>query len=82
MDTADNRDLTINRVIFCFYSSTLQDDFVVLHVPGEYDTVFETVFKTEFLTVLTKKYEAEVGRPLTLDFKDKYVKVELHCFFF
>ena len=44
--------------------------------------MFETVFKTEFLTVLTKKYEAEVGRPLTLDFKDKYVKVELHCFFF
>ena len=44
--------------------------------------MFETVFKTEFLTVLTKKYETEVGRPLTLDFKDKYVKVELHCFFF
>ena len=53
------------------YFSTLQDDFVVLHVPGEYDTVFETVFKTELLTVLTKKYEAEVGKALTIDFRDK-----------
>ena len=58
-------------LIWCFCFSTLQDDFVVLHVPGEYDTIFETVFKTELLTVLTKKYEAEAGKPLTLDFRDK-----------
>ncbi|CAB4044730.1 unconventional myosin-Ie-like isoform X2 [Paramuricea clavata] len=55
--------------------STLQDDFVVLHVPGEYDTVFQTVFKTELLTVLTKKYEAEVGKSLTLDFRDNITVV-------
>ena len=54
---------------------------MVLHVPGEYDTVFETAFKTEFLTVLTKKYEADVGKTLTLDFRDKYGFHVFHTFF-
>ena len=36
--------------------SPFQDDFVVLHVKGEYDTVIETVLKTEFLTLLSEKY--------------------------
>jgi hypothetical protein len=44
--------------------STKQDDFVVLHVPAEYDTVMEMVFKTEFLTLLAEKYKAVTGGTL------------------
>lgn len=51
--------------------SPFQDDFVVMHVPNEYDNVFETVFKTEFLTTLSDKYLAATGRKLTVNFSDK-----------
>ena len=44
--------------------STRQDDFIVLHVPSDYDTPLEMVFKTEFLTLLSEKYEAETKRKL------------------
>lgn len=44
--------------------STKQDDFAVLHVPSEYDTVMELVFKTEFLTLLADKYRAATGGTL------------------
>eukprot|EP00047_Mylnosiga_fluctuans_P003550 m.229694 g.229694 ORF g.229694 m.229694 type:complete len:1076 (-) comp11945_c0_seq1:83-3310(-) len=50
--------------------STKQDDFVVLHVPKDYDSVFEMVFKTEFLTLLSQKYQATVGRALSVTFSD------------
>lgn len=48
--------------------SPFQDDFVVLHVRGEYDTVFETVLKTEFLTLLSEKYTALTQSRLTFTF--------------
>lgn len=47
--------------------SPLQDDFIVLHIPGEYDSVLETVFKTEFLTLLSSKYQDSVNRQLRVD---------------
>eukprot|EP00049_Salpingoeca_infusionum_P018370 m.356955 g.356955 ORF g.356955 m.356955 type:complete len:1042 (+) comp17672_c0_seq1:247-3372(+) len=50
--------------------STKQDDFVIIHVPNEYDTPMEMVFKTEFLTLLSEKYEALTGRQLQLTFRD------------
>ena len=50
--------------------STLQDDFVVIHVPSEYDNVFETIFKTELLTILSEKYNTATGRNLTINFSD------------
>ena len=37
--------------------STKQDNFLVLHVPDEYDSVLEVVFKTEFLTFLCAGYK-------------------------
>eukprot|EP00054_Salpingoeca_dolichothecata_P025400 m.177618 g.177618 ORF g.177618 m.177618 type:complete len:1031 (-) comp25343_c1_seq7:140-3232(-) len=49
--------------------STKQDDFVILHVPAEYDTVVEMVFKTEFLTLLQEKLSAD-GRTLQVTFSD------------
>eukprot|EP00051_Salpingoeca_urceolata_P021427 m.336285 g.336285 ORF g.336285 m.336285 type:complete len:1061 (+) comp19795_c1_seq2:302-3484(+) len=51
--------------------STKQDDFVILHCPSEYDTVFECTFKTEFLTLLAAKYESITGRKLVVDFGDE-----------
>eukprot|EP01135_Chromosphaera_perkinsii_P001858 Nk52_evm7s212 gene=Nk52_evmTU7s212 len=50
--------------------STRQDDFVVIHVPTEYDNVFETIFKTELLTILSEKYNTTTGRNLTVNFSD------------
>eukprot|EP00043_Microstomoeca_roanoka_P013204 m.129196 g.129196 ORF g.129196 m.129196 type:complete len:1070 (+) comp15693_c0_seq1:90-3299(+) len=50
--------------------STKQDDFVVLHVPNEYDTPMEMVFKTEFLTLLSEKYQTATGRQLPIQFSD------------
>ncbi|XP_022110259.1 unconventional myosin-Ie-like isoform X1 [Acanthaster planci] len=50
--------------------STLQDDFFVLHVENDFSSLLESVFKTEFLTVLSKKYRDAVGRELQLDFRD------------
>ena len=41
---------------------------MVIHVPTEYDTIIESVFKTEFLTLLSAKYEAAVSKKLRIDF--------------
>ncbi|XP_068688023.1 unconventional myosin-Ie-like isoform X1 [Montipora foliosa] len=47
--------------------SPMQDDFIVVHIPGEYDSVLETVFKTEFLTLLSSKYQESTNRQLKVD---------------
>jgi hypothetical protein len=49
--------------------STMCDDYVVLHVPSDYDSVIETVFKTELVILLIEKAE-EVGHNIRLDFSD------------
>jgi len=48
--------------------SPYQDDFVVLHVRDEYDTVIETVLKTEFLTLLSEKYNTLTRSTLSFTF--------------
>ena len=54
---------------FCF--STLQDNFFVVHVQNEYASCLESMFKTEFLTVLSKKYkDATGGQELHVEFTD------------
>lgn len=55
-----------------YFSSPLQDDFIVLHIPGEYDSVLETVFKTEFLTLLSSKYQDSLSRQLRVDITSRY----------
>ncbi|KAI8913022.1 P-loop containing nucleoside triphosphate hydrolase protein, partial [Powellomyces hirtus] len=50
--------------------STKPDDFFVLHVPNAFDHVLENIFKTEFITVLSEKYELVIGRPLSVNFSD------------
>ena len=53
--------------------SPYQDDFMVLRVNNEYDTVVETVFKTEFLTLLSQKYKTVARRDLVVEFSQRWV---------
>ncbi|KAK2589111.1 hypothetical protein KPH14_001937 [Odynerus spinipes] len=50
--------------------STLQDNFVVIHTKEDYASLMELVFKTEFLSVLSKKYMEEVGHALIIRFNN------------
>ncbi|KAI8803169.1 P-loop containing nucleoside triphosphate hydrolase protein, partial [Cladochytrium replicatum] len=51
--------------------STKADDFFVLHVKNDYDTVMENPLKTELLTVLSERYGIVTGQMLDLTFSDK-----------
>ncbi|XP_067665712.1 unconventional myosin-Ie-like isoform X1 [Haliotis asinina] len=50
--------------------STMQDDFFILHIQGDYSSLLESTFKTEFLTVLTKRYKDKTGKTLQPQFSD------------
>lgn len=50
--------------------STRQDDFFVLH-ELQYDTLLESTFKTEFLSLLCKRYEEVTKRKLVISFSDR-----------
>jgi len=49
--------------------STLQDDFFIVH-EEQYDSVLQSVFKTEFISLLVKRYEEKTQRKLTLKFNN------------
>ena len=51
--------------------STRQDDFFVIFVKEEFPSVLESVFKTEFLTVLSDKFAAITGQNVNINFKDQ-----------
>uniref|UniRef100_A0A3B5MTB7 Osteoclast-stimulating factor 1 n=1 Tax=Xiphophorus couchianus TaxID=32473 RepID=A0A3B5MTB7_9TELE len=69
------RKIQLNR-IQSVSLSTLQDDFFVVH-EEEYDSVLQSVFKTEFLSLLVKRYQENTDRklatspPSSLEFKVK-----------
>ena len=50
--------------------STKCDDIFVIHTPNDYDSVLETVLKTELVTVVSEKYQLKLGRSLVINFKD------------
>lgn len=50
--------------------STLSDNYIVIHVPSEYDNLFENDKKTEIATVLCECYENSTGRELAINFND------------
>ncbi|XP_060576801.1 unconventional myosin-Ie-like isoform X2 [Ruditapes philippinarum] len=50
--------------------STMQDDIFLLHIQNDYASVLESVFKTEFLSLLTKRYKDKTGKELRLIFSD------------
>ncbi|XP_070543258.1 unconventional myosin-Ie-like isoform X2 [Ptychodera flava] len=52
--------------------STLQDDLFLLNIAGDYASLLESIFKTEFVTVLSKKYEATVSRKLKVSFSNVF----------
>ncbi|XP_046892633.1 myosin IEb [Hypomesus transpacificus] len=49
--------------------STLQDDFFIVH-EEHYDSVLQSIFKTEFLSLLYKRYEEKALRKLPLKFNN------------
>lgn len=55
-------------VILC---STMQDDFFIIHSNDGYDSLLESVFKTEILTALTKSYKAKLSSDLDVKFADE-----------
>ncbi|XP_030640180.1 unconventional myosin-If [Chanos chanos] len=50
--------------------STRQDDFFILH-EAQYDSLLESMFKTEFLSLLCKRYEEQTKNKLSLSFSDR-----------
>ncbi|XP_027868004.1 myosin IEb isoform X2 [Xiphophorus couchianus] len=62
------RKIQLNR-IQSVSLSTLQDDFFVVH-EEEYDSVLQSVFKTEFLSLLVKRYQENTDRKLALKFNN------------
>ncbi|GIX88889.1 unconventional myosin-Ie [Caerostris extrusa] len=50
--------------------STHQDDFIVIHVKNDYSSFLEIAFKTEFLTLLNKKFQEKANRVLNIQFSD------------
>ncbi|KAM4690360.1 unconventional myosin-Ie-like [Rhinophrynus dorsalis] len=50
--------------------STLQDDFIIVH-ESQYDSVLETVFKTEFLSLLYKRFEERTQKKLPIKFSNQ-----------
>lgn len=51
--------------------STRQDDFFILQEDAA-DSFLETVFKTEFVSLLSKRFEEAARRALPLTFSDTY----------
>ncbi|XP_036399412.1 unconventional myosin-Ie isoform X1 [Megalops cyprinoides] len=47
--------------------STMQDDFLILH-EQEYDSLLECTFKTEFISLLARRFEEKTQRKLPLKF--------------
>lgn len=56
--------------IGCLSLSTLCDDFVVVHVKDDYDSLLEIMFKTEFLSCLCKHYQNRMSRSLMIKFSN------------
>ncbi|XP_030273454.1 myosin IEb [Sparus aurata] len=49
--------------------STLQDDVFIIH-EEEYDSVLQSIFKTEFLSLLVKRYQEKTQKKLPLKFNN------------
>ncbi|MED6267714.1 Unconventional myosin-Ie [Characodon lateralis] len=62
------RKIELNR-IQSVSLSTLQDDFFIIH-EEEYDSVLQSIFKTEFLSLLVKRYQEKTDKKLLLKFNN------------
>lgn len=52
------------------YFSPLQDDMMVIHINNDYSSMLESIFKTEFLATLKKRYKETVNRELSIVFSE------------
>jgi len=52
--------------------SKLPDNFFAIHVPSEYDYLLVSNKKTEIVTKLVENYEAVVGKPLPVNFGNRF----------
>jgi myosin-1 len=50
----------------------MQDDLLILH-EQEYDSLLECTFKTEFISLLARRFEERTQRKLPLKFGTTYV---------
>lgn len=67
-------------VVFCyilvchcsalFFSSPLQDDIFVIHIENDFSSMLESMFKTEFLMTLKKRYKDKMNRELPISFSE------------
>ncbi len=55
-----------------YFFSPHQDDFFVIHVKDDFDSVLESVLKTEFLTLLSEKYKTLTNHHLSFVFNKRY----------
>ncbi|XP_051919723.1 unconventional myosin-Ie isoform X1 [Hippocampus zosterae] len=62
------RQINVERILGVSLS-TLQDDFMILH-EQEYDSLLECVFKTEFISLLARRFEEKTQRTLPLKFSN------------
>jgi len=56
--------------------STLQDNYFVIHVPSEYDYLYESPKKTEIVSIIAETYRELTQSTLTVTFTDK---ITLKC---
>ncbi|CAL8248868.1 unnamed protein product [Lota lota] len=49
--------------------STMQDDFFIIH-EEQYDSVLQSIFKTEFISLLVKRYKEKTQKKLPLKFNN------------
>ncbi|KMR03302.1 unconventional myosin-ie-like protein [Lasius niger] len=52
------------------YDRRFKDNFIIIHTREDYASLLESVFKTEFLSVLGKKYLEDIGHPLNVKFSN------------
>ncbi|XP_061526629.1 unconventional myosin-Ie isoform X1 [Phycodurus eques] len=62
------RFISVDRILGVSLS-TLQDDFMILH-EQEYDSLLECVFKTEFISLLARRFEEKTQKTLPLKFSN------------
>ncbi|KAL7405986.1 hypothetical protein ABVT39_011448 [Epinephelus coioides] len=62
------RKIDVEKILAVSFS-TMQDDFMILH-EQEYDSLLECVFKTEFISLLARRFEEKTQRKLPLKFSN------------
>lgn len=66
-------------VMLFYFFSPYQDDIFVIHIENDFSSMLESMFKTEFLMTLKKRYKDKTNRELHISFLEAYV---FFCCFF